>query len=565
MKNIFKLLLIMLTLITFNSDAIADAPFSVPSYATLPVSPNSVLDKINNDYSKLVPKWGTSIQAYAVHLFWYLVLIDFTWTTIVWVKDRKEVGEILTGYIGKIVSIGFFWLLLQSAGDWIPAIISSFAKIGQDASGMGGVALTPDGIFAMSLTVVFDMYSAMSDLGVIDRIAVSFGVAIAALCIVVGFAMIAGQLLVTLVESYIAIGGGVILLGFGGSRWTTDMASSYLKFAVGTGMKLMLCYLVIGAGMTMFTMHFPPVDAAANGIVKIYIVQSLAIAGEALIFVYLAFNIPGLAAAMMSGSPNMSMGGIAGAAITAAAGVAGGGGAMKALGGATSGGGAAAGGAAVGGAAGGFAGSAAGSAANVMNGGGGGNGVQSPGSGLGATPSGGSGGATSGGSAAAGSAAADTATVASANSPQSGNSGSSASPTSTMSPGGIDLGTSPSAAKAAVPAASKAASSSGGGSSAPSASPAAAPASDIGGGSPSGSPTADSSSGAGNAASASVAASDPQTQMMQSIQSSLAQMANNGAPQAQAMHDKISSLQKFVPNDGASVQTSGISMGHTRD
>ena len=71
------------------------------------------------------------------------------------------------------------------------------------------------------------------------------------------FAFIAGQLLITLIESYIAVYGGIILLGFGGSRWTSDMASSYMKYAVAVGMKLMLCYLVIGLGFSIFTQMIP--------------------------------------------------------------------------------------------------------------------------------------------------------------------------------------------------------------------------------------------------------------------------------------------------------------------
>ncbi|MDP1872064.1 MAG: P-type conjugative transfer protein TrbL [Gallionella sp.] len=558
MKTIVKFFLFVAGLLLFTN-SFADSAFTVPDYASLPVSPTSVLDKINNDYSKLVPKWGNTIQAFAVKLFWELVLVDFTWTTIVWVKDRKEIGEILMGYVGKIISIGFFWSLLKLAGDWIPSIISSFVKIGQDASG-AGVALTPDGIFAMSLTVVFDMYGAMADLGVTDRIAVSFGIAIAAVLVVVGFAMIAGQLLVTLIESYVAIGGGVILLGFGGSRWTTDMASSYLKFAVGSGIKLMLCYLVIGAGLTMFTLHFPPVDAATNGIVKIYIVQALAIGGEALVFVYLAFTIPGLASAMMSGSPNMSVGGMVGAGITAAAGVAGAGAAAQALGGAKLAGAA---GEAVKGA---LPGNGPMQAVNMNplnGGGGGGNGVLPPGSGLSPTSSGNGSvsaanmpGAPKTGALAA-SFADSTASPMAASTPvsQDGRAatyGASASPQGgstsapAMSSGGINLGTSPNAAKAAVAASSGSSESAGG---------------PGGGAAPAGSTAV---SGASSATAASVAAADPHTALLTSISENMAKMAN-GPENSPALHDKISSMQKFVPNDGATIQTPGISMGHTRD
>jgi len=43
---------------------------------------------------------------------------------------------------------------------------------------------------------------------------------ITALVVVIAFAIIAAQLLVALVESFIVMGAGVLFLGFAGSRWT---------------------------------------------------------------------------------------------------------------------------------------------------------------------------------------------------------------------------------------------------------------------------------------------------------------------------------------------------------
>ncbi len=125
-------------------------------------------------------------------------------------------------------------------------------------------------------------------------------------------------MLVALVESYIAIGGGVILLGFGGSRWTTDIASKYLQYALATGLKLMILYLIIGAGQTLF-------DNALWIDSKNIIVSCLQAAGEALVYAYLAIQIPQIASAMMSGSPSLTAGGMMGATLGAGAAVAAGG------------------------------------------------------------------------------------------------------------------------------------------------------------------------------------------------------------------------------------------------
>ena len=74
---------------------------------------------------------------------------------------------------------------------------------------------------------------------------------LAALGVVFAFGIIAAQLLLTNVESYIVVGGGVLLLGFAGSRWTADIASRYLSYAVAIGIKLFSLYLIIGIGNSL--------------------------------------------------------------------------------------------------------------------------------------------------------------------------------------------------------------------------------------------------------------------------------------------------------------------------
>ena len=68
--------------------------------------------------------------------------------------------------------------------------------------------------------------------------------------IVMSFAIISAQLLIALVESYIAISAGMLFLGFGGSRWTTDFVQKFIGYAFATGVKLFMLYLIIGIGNT---------------------------------------------------------------------------------------------------------------------------------------------------------------------------------------------------------------------------------------------------------------------------------------------------------------------------
>jgi type IV secretion system protein TrbL len=70
----------------------------------------------------------------------------------------------------------------------------------------------------------------------------------ASLVILVCFALIAAAIILALVESYIVLSAGVLLMGFGGSRWTKDFALKTVIYAVSVGAKLFVLQLIAGLG-----------------------------------------------------------------------------------------------------------------------------------------------------------------------------------------------------------------------------------------------------------------------------------------------------------------------------
>ncbi len=70
---------------------------------------------------------------------------------------------------------------------------------------------------------------------------------IASWAVFFAFLAIAIQMGLTLMESYIVIGGGIILLGFGGFRGTVSIAEKFLSYMIGVGVKLFVISLLVGA------------------------------------------------------------------------------------------------------------------------------------------------------------------------------------------------------------------------------------------------------------------------------------------------------------------------------
>jgi type IV secretion system protein TrbL len=301
------LFLVVLCVVAVSSHA---AAFDLPP----------ILGDIDKTFKPLQKSWYEAIKVYAERLFWLLVLIDFSWTTILYALEKSDFVEIISSLVKKIFTIGFFFSLLKFSDTWIPSIIDSLRQIGTTVGKVEDS--TPDGILKIGWETANAAFLAMQNLGTMEKLAVVMPVTIMAIAIFLAFVWIAAQLLVTIIESYLVVGAGVILLGFGGSRWTTDFATKYIQHAFGTGLKLMLAYLIVGAGQTLFQ---------SMALSQTELIRSLLVAlASAFIYCYLAIQIPQMASAMLSGSPSMTAGSLAGSAITMGAAIAGGVGATAA-------------------------------------------------------------------------------------------------------------------------------------------------------------------------------------------------------------------------------------------
>src|SRR3989442_1381729 len=144
-----------------------------------------------------------------------------------WVLDREDGLGALASLLRQVVAIGFFYALLVNGGTWIRAFPQTFPRAGAAAAGIPN--RTPTGVFARGLALAKKILNATAARGLLDKFLASVLAGITALVVVIAFAIIAAQLLVVLVESFIVIGAGVLFLGFAGSQWTRDRNSTRLN------------------------------------------------------------------------------------------------------------------------------------------------------------------------------------------------------------------------------------------------------------------------------------------------------------------------------------------------
>jgi type IV secretion system protein TrbL len=326
-------------------------------------SPSAMLDQ----YRAVRISWLNTAAGYANRLFGILALIEFAWTAAILVLEKTDLQGWTAALIRKMMFIGAFFALLSFGADWIPRIINSFQIIGQNASGLPSLA--PTDVLVRGLNITGNLLSGAADSGWMGNFGTALALVFAALLAFLAFLGLTVQLVVTLVESYLVVGAGFIFLGFGGSRWTAPYVERYISLAVSTGVKVMVLYLLMGAGLTLTNGWAAAATAVPGGPEPA--VDALDIAASSVLLLMICWNAPKFTAGILGGTPAFTGGdavGTAGAlaqgALLAGAAVAGGvalGAKMLAAGGAMS----------AGQAAGMGAGGAGGSAAAGSSGGGG--------------------------------------------------------------------------------------------------------------------------------------------------------------------------------------------------
>ena len=213
-------------------------------------------------------------------------------------------------------------------------------------SGSGVQAFTPSSVIDEGLGVAAQLVSSMEkqaspSMGSIvasgggalgEYLLSAIIIGLSGIITIVAFTLVAIQLFVTNVESYIVIGGGALMLGFLGSRWTLPFGEKYFGYAISVGVKLFVLQLVVGMGGGLaqaIIAHLATIQSPSP-------FDYFAPAAASLGFGALGFMAPSLAGSMMSGSPALSMGNMVGAAAGVAGGIVGAGATMgaAALGGA---------------------------------------------------------------------------------------------------------------------------------------------------------------------------------------------------------------------------------------
>ena len=292
----------------------------LPRLAFADIPENNALDEAFGVFKDTASTWYDVLSGYAFNLLSMLMVIDLAWTLMMQALQGGGIQDFTAEIVRRIFFYGFFILAIEKSWEWSSILINSFVDAANAAlnAASGVTRVSGSSLFDLGLDVAKKI---VSEVSVFDPSA-ALGLLLAALVALVVMAIVAAMVLAAYIESYIVLGAGVLLLGFGGSRWTSDFAKKYLFYAFSVGVKLFVLNLIVGLSFTLIQTWANEFDSNSQ-------TQVFVILGTMVVLLYLAKAIPDMLQGLMtgtsaggSGAGAATVGALAGGAMAAAGGAA---------------------------------------------------------------------------------------------------------------------------------------------------------------------------------------------------------------------------------------------------
>ena len=283
----------------------------LPTVAVAQAAPPPTSHYILEDTLKLfetgAAHWEKVIKDAAMFIFWTLGTISLVYTYGLMIVRKADIGEFFAETVRFMLFFGFFLWLLQNGPSLAYSIVDSLTTLANKAHGFTA-ATRPSKIIDVGLRMVYNTWDAVS---IWDGWAWLGAWMVVLFCLAV-LAIIGLNLFILYAASYMVLYAGFFILGFGGSRWTSDMAISYYKNVLSIALKLMTMILLIGMCGSVINQYYNKMHAAGIDLPTIatFFVFCLT-------FYKLTHTIPDMVAGMVGGGA-AAVGSTSGSAITGA-------------------------------------------------------------------------------------------------------------------------------------------------------------------------------------------------------------------------------------------------------
>ena len=276
----------------------------------------AIIDRFTETFSRYIDSGFGLLAGDVAFLTSVLVAIDITLAGLFWALMGED--NVVAQLIRKVLYVGFFALLLNNFKGLADIVFQSFAGLGLKASGASLTAadlMRPGFVASTGFTASRPLLEKAGELIGITSFFTNFVTIVvlmlAWLIVLLAFFVLSVQLFITIIEFKLTVLAGFVLVPFALFGQTAFLAERVLGNVISAGIKLMVLAIVVGIGATLFGTLIRPTGDITLTQAASTILAAIAVFG-------LAVFVPGLAAGLVSGAPQLGAG--AAVATTAALG-----------------------------------------------------------------------------------------------------------------------------------------------------------------------------------------------------------------------------------------------------
>jgi type IV secretion system protein TrbL len=278
------------------SSRAADRMFIAIAIVLLATTPalaqqGQVLTTLENSVVTAAKGWETTVMNAARSLFWILAGIEVGIAAVWLAINAASLDSWFAELVKRIMFIGLFAFILDRGPEFAKAVVDSLYQIGA-----GGGSASPANIFDAGIRVATKM-SEQAKFGLWEDNALAIAAVFAMVVVVVSFSLVAAIFVAVMVEMYVGLLAGMIMLGLGGSSHTKDFAIKYLVYAFSVGMKLMALVMIakIGSDILLGLAEAPTATSEQ-------FITTLAIAGISVVVFVIAMYVPPILQGVVQGA-----------------------------------------------------------------------------------------------------------------------------------------------------------------------------------------------------------------------------------------------------------------------
>lgn len=206
---------------------------------------SGILDQVTQQFIDGLKSDAHHIQTAAQGLFLRLAFIQLTASALWLALTGESFQRLFIRLLQLSLSFGVLYACIHSGSQWIPAIINGFIELGQTS---GVQSLDPSSIVDQGLSLSGAILQGFFNWGLLGHPFVSLVGGIVCIAIVILYGLLAAELTIVLVKSYVLVSLSSLFFAFGATEPTRLMTIHYVKTVIGIGLQLMTLYFLMGVG-----------------------------------------------------------------------------------------------------------------------------------------------------------------------------------------------------------------------------------------------------------------------------------------------------------------------------